>query len=243
MLHSHTLFLTKMSTSANSIRKQLATFSYNNRATNSVHIIHFCLFFKDALVSGSVGRFPPFLLFRASFSVDVLAFIVFFFHLLFHAAETLFPIKACDPTTTKASHSGTGGTWWRSRERLEVMWLRLDEGGKAHPQEPTSANDHVNPPPPPPPKKKVFFERRSATHTGFWLPIHLDGGPSYLVLPSLLTASLHCRNLTMPPDHIKVSCANCYPSSGPSYFSRPRLETFLMRLATAARCLPACGLM
>lgn len=96
-----------MSTSANSVWNQLAMnpFTYNNRATNpllSVFLSPSCFWF--------CGAVPPFLLIWASFSVDVLAFYsCFFFHLLFHAAGTLFPIKACDPTTTKASHGDTGG--------------------------------------------------------------------------------------------------------------------------------------
>lgn len=67
-----------------------------------------------------------------------LHFIVFFFfflfHSLFHEAETLFPIKACDPTTTKASHGDTGGNLMMELGTVGGDVIMARRGGKLIPR-------------------------------------------------------------------------------------------------------------
>lgn len=120
-------------------------YTYNNRASKSLQIIHFCPFFLRPSCFWFCEAVPPFLLNRASFSVDELAFYSFFPIPFFHVAKTLFPIKACDPTTTKASQGDTGGN-------LVTEWETVGVGGyiittkrsvKANPWETTSANSLV----------------------------------------------------------------------------------------------------
>lgn len=134
-----------MSASANSIWKQLAmnSYTYNNRACKSLQIIHFCPFLLRPSCFWFCGAVPPFLLNRASFSVDELAFYSFFSIPFFHVAKTLFPIKACDPTTTKASHGDTGGNLVTEWKTVGGYIITTKRSVKAHPQETTSANSLV----------------------------------------------------------------------------------------------------